>query len=79
MVVGESVISLPVALFCSREYVRSSTEGAAGEGSRREETRGKPSPRSAPMELGQLLSGFSAHQQHLEVLLKQRPAPPWSF
>lgn len=66
MVVGESAALPPVALFCSREYVRSSAEGEAGEGSRREETRGKQSARSGPVELGQWLSGFRAQQQHLD-------------
>lgn len=47
MVVGESAASPPVALFCSRD-VRSSAEGEAGEGSRREETQGKQSPGSGP-------------------------------
>lgn len=50
---GRVCNSSPVALFCSREYVRSSAEGEVGEGFRREETRGKQSPGSGPVELGQ--------------------------
>ena len=73
-------ISPPVAFFfCPRGYVRSSTEGEVEEGFRGKQTQGKQSPRSSPVELGQWLSAFNAHQQHLEVLSKQRLAPPQSF
>lgn len=61
----ESGISLLIALFCSRKYVRLAAECEDEKGFRKGET--EIIEESGSVVLGQWFSNVKAHQNHLEV------------